>query len=129
MVHDLFHHGHHAIRIKGVGRGHGHAAFVTAPPEGFRQAVEAAVDALVAQGHRRFRHLCALGNLARQLLVPELPAQPAGQFAGNASAAAAKFAFQSDDAKHGAPPSQSSAGRDPGSHALLYDDLCTTASA
>src|ERR1700686_1426071 len=137
-VHDLTYHGHHAIRIKRVRGGQRNTPFVTAPPEGFRQAVKTAVDTLIAQGHRPFRHLRALRNLARQLLVPQLPPQLASQFAGDASAPAAKFAFDCDDAKHREPPARWSDGRlsrlQPGGDTrlstttLLYDDHYTTIS-
>src|SRR4029077_14245693 len=83
----------------------------TASPEGFRQAVQTAVDTLIAQGHCRFRHLRALCNLAGQLLVPQLPPQLASQFAGDASAPSAKLAFDCDDAKHREPPARWSDGR------------------
>jgi len=93
------------ISIKGWGIGERHAAFVTASPESFRKTIEAAVDTFIAQSDCRFRYLRALGDLARQLLVPQLPPQAAGQFTGNASAPAAKFAFQTNDAKHRKAPS------------------------
>ena len=44
------------------------------------------------------------GDLLSQILVPELPAQPAGKRTGDVGGAASEFPFDSDDAKQSVFP-------------------------
>ena len=97
---NLLHPFHHAVGIKSL-IGEVSAAFVAAAPESFRQAVEAAIHALVAALNGGLVNVGEAGDLFGEALVPESPAEMFGELGGDGAAAATVLPFDGDHAKHG----------------------------
>src|SRR6202040_2927401 len=102
--HDFLSDGHKAIRVKRGSVRHGHGALVTAAPKCLGQTMEGAVGSLLAACHGGAVDVGFPGDLLSQILVPELPAQPAGKRTGDVGGAASEFPFDGDDAKQSMSP-------------------------
>src|SRR5579872_5009787 len=100
VIHDVLHHGHHAVGVEHLAA-KWRVALIASAPENFRQTMQAAVHALVAALDRRGMDLGDAGDLIGEKLVPHLPTQATGQLNCNLGCAAAKLAFDGYDAKHG----------------------------
>ena len=101
LVHDLLHHRHHAVGVEYLTAKGGGIALVTAAPEGFREAVQAAVHAFFAAHDCRALHVGEAGNFFGDEMVPELPAEVVGELSGDRGGAAAVLPLDGDETKHG----------------------------
>src|ERR1700722_3035403 len=99
---DFFHHLHHAVSVESLTRQMS-TALVTSPPEGFCQAVEPAVHALVTTLHGGGIDVCQAGDFLGETTVPERPSQLVRQLCRDGATPAAILSLNGDEAKHGFP--------------------------
>src|SRR5580704_16578846 len=101
--HDLLPHGYESVCVKRLCAGQRDAALVAVAQKHFDQTLKRTVDALRASLDGRTLHIGDLRDLFRQRMIPDFPAEPLGQLAGNFAASASIFAFDRDDAVHQLP--------------------------
>src|SRR5580692_8587630 len=100
FFHDLLTQGYKAVGVKCLRSSQWYAALVTPTQKNFDQPLKRAIGALLAAFNGRALHIGYLGDLLRQGVIPNLPAEPAPKLAGNLATPASVFAFDGDHPVH-----------------------------